>query len=100
LIKHLITGEEMKTHPIASTLFASSLMLGTASASAPAFSAATTPLVILSGVDHAGINVPDLAKAIAFFQTTFGATLESDITRMRGRWRLTGINPANSNDLS
>lgn len=70
----------MKTRRIASTLFASSLLLGAASISAPAFSAAPTPLVTISGVDHVGINVPDLSKAITFFQTTFGATLESDIT--------------------
>jgi catechol 2,3-dioxygenase-like lactoylglutathione lyase family enzyme len=70
----------MKTNRIASTLFASSLLLGAASVSAPAFSANQSPLVTISGVDHAGINVPDLDKAIAFFQTTFGATLESDIT--------------------
>ncbi|MCA6997399.1 MULTISPECIES: VOC family protein [Dickeya] len=70
----------MKTRRIASTLFASSLLLGAVSVSAPAFSAATSPLVTISGVDHAGMNVPDLGKAIAFFQTTFGATLESDIT--------------------
>ncbi len=70
----------MKTYRIASTLFASSLLLGAASVAAPAFSAGQTPLVALSGVDHAGMNVPDLGDAIAFFQTTFGATLESDIT--------------------
>lgn len=70
----------MKTHRIASTFFASSLLLGAVSISAPAFSADQTPRVTISGVDHAGINVPDLGKAIAFFQTTFGATLESDIT--------------------
>ena len=70
----------MKTHSIASTLFVTSLLLGAASVSAPAFSVGQTPLVTISGVDHAGINVPDLSKAIAFFQTTFGATLESDVT--------------------
>lgn len=70
----------MKNNRFTSTLFASSLLLGAVSVSAPALSAATSPLVAISGVDHAGINVPDLGKAIAFFQTTFGATLESDIT--------------------
>jgi len=70
----------MKTQRIASSLFATSLLLGAAGLSASAFSADQTPLVTISGVDHAGINVPDMAKAIAFFQTTFGATLESDIT--------------------
>lgn len=70
----------MKTQRIASTLFASSLLLGAVSLSAPVFSATTSPLVPISGVDHAGINVPDLGKAIAFFQTTFGATLEADTT--------------------
>jgi len=69
----------MKTQRIASTLFASSLLLGAASLSAPVFSADPTPLVTISGVDHAGINVPDLAEAMAFFQTTFGARVESDI---------------------
>lgn len=69
----------MKTHAIASTLFASSLLLGAAALSASAFSAESAPLVTISGVDHAGINVPDLNKAIEFFQTTFGAKLESDI---------------------
>lgn len=70
----------MNTHALSSTLFASSLLLGAASLSAPAISAEPKPLVTLTGVDHAGINVPDLANAIAFFQTTFGATLASDIT--------------------
>lgn len=70
----------MKTQRIAATLFASSLLLGTASFSAATFSAGSTPPIAISGVDHAGINVPDLAKASAFFQSTFGATLESDIT--------------------
>lgn len=65
----------MKTHRIASTLFASTLLLGAVSLSASA-----APTVSISGVDHAGINVPDLAKAITFFQTTFGAKVESDIT--------------------
>lgn len=69
----------MNIQRIASTLFASSLLLGAASIAAPAFSAGQTPLVTISGVDHAGINVPDLNKAITFFQTTFGATLASDI---------------------
>ena len=70
----------MKTHRIASSLFATSLLLGAAGIAASAFSADQAPLVAISGVDHAGINVPDLGKAIAFFQTTFGAKLESDIT--------------------
>uniref|UniRef100_UPI0028B16A77 VOC family protein n=1 Tax=Pantoea sp. TaxID=69393 RepID=UPI0028B16A77 len=70
----------MKINHIASTLFASTLLLGMASASAPAFSASASPVVSISGVDHAGINVPDIGKAIAFFQSTFGAQLESDIT--------------------
>ncbi len=70
----------MKNYRIASTLFASSLLLGAASVSASAPGAGQTPLVAIAGVDHAGINVPDLSQAIAFFRTTFGATLESDIT--------------------
>ena len=70
----------MNTQRIASTLFASSLLLGAIGLSTPAFSATTSPLVTISGVDHAGINVPDLNKAIAFFQTTFGARLEADTT--------------------
>ncbi|ORM74716.1 glyoxalase [Pantoea wallisii] len=90
----------MKTHRIASTLFASSLVLGMTSVSAPAFSAVPAPLVTLSGVDHAGINVPDLARAIAFFQTTFGARLESDITpgAIPDAWK-TAFNWHQSSDL-
>ncbi|WP_017345998.1 VOC family protein [Pantoea sp. A4] len=70
----------MKTQHIASALFASSLLVGAISLSAPAFSATQTPLVTVAGLDHVGINVPDLDKAISFFQTTFGAQLASDIT--------------------
>jgi len=70
----------MKPYRIASTFLASSLLLGAASIATPAFSAVQTPLVAISGLDHMGINVPDLDKAILFFQTTFGAVLESDIT--------------------
>ncbi|MGY5956428.1 VOC family protein [Kosakonia sp. BK9b] len=70
----------MKTNRITSTLFASSLLLAAASMAAPAFSAPSAPLVAVAGVDHTGINVPDLDKAIVFFQTTFGATLETDAT--------------------
>ncbi len=69
----------MKNNRIASTLFATTLLLGAASVSVPAFSASSSPLVTITGVDHAGINVPDMASAVAFFQTTFGAKLESDI---------------------
>lgn len=70
----------MKTNRIASRLLASSLLLGAVSVPTTAFSASTSPVVAVAGVDHAGLNVPDLAQAITFFQTTFGATLESDIT--------------------
>ncbi|WP_294904548.1 VOC family protein [Tatumella sp. UBA2305] len=69
----------MSHQKITSLLFASSLVLGAASFSVPAISAAQTPLVTVAGLDHVGINVPDLNQAISFFRTTFGATLESDI---------------------
>ncbi|MDE1187273.1 MAG: VOC family protein [Pantoea sp.] len=90
----------MRTQRIALTLFASSLLLGAASVSTPAFSAEPTPLVTVAGVDHAGINVPDLAKAIAFFQTTFGARVESDITpgAIPDAWK-TAFNWHQSSDL-
>lgn len=70
----------MQTNRIASSLFVSSLLLGAASLSGQALSADQAPLVTISGIDHSGINVPDLGEAIAFFQRTFGAKLESDIT--------------------
>lgn len=90
----------MNTHRIVSTLFASSLLLGAASVVTPAFSTGHAPLVAIAGVDHAGINVPDLSKAIAFFQTTFGATLESDITpgTIPAEWK-TAFNWHQSSDL-
>lgn len=89
----------MKIHSIASTLFALSLM-GAAGISAPVLSADHTPLVAISGVDHSGINVPDMEEAIAFFQTTFGATLESDITpqAIPGAWKA-AFNWHESSDL-
>ncbi|MCS3430467.1 VOC family protein [Klebsiella sp. BIGb0407] len=90
----------MKTYRIASTLLASSLLLGATSIVTPAFSEVRTPLVVISGLDHAGINVPDLDKAIAFFQTTFGAELESDIVpgAIPDAWK-TAFNWHQSSDL-
>ena len=91
----------MKTYRITSTLLASSLFLGAAATIAtPAFSAVRTPLVAISGLDHVGINVPDLTKAIEFFQSTFGAVLESDMTpgAIPAAWK-TAFNWHSSSDL-
>lgn len=62
--------------------FASALLLGAVSLSATAFGAQSQPqpIVPISGIDHAGINVPDINAAVEFFAKTFGAKIESDIT--------------------
>lgn len=62
------------------TALASALLLGSLSLSAAASAEPTAPTVRITGIDHVGINVPDIDRAVAFFATTFGAVKESDIT--------------------
>nr|WP_314419241.1 VOC family protein [uncultured Erwinia sp.] len=68
----------MKNISINSTLFASALLLGAVSFSATALEVQPEPVVKISGLDHGGINVPDVEAAVSFFVKTFGAKVESD----------------------
>jgi catechol 2,3-dioxygenase-like lactoylglutathione lyase family enzyme len=70
----------MKTNSMTSALLASTLLLSMASVSLPALSAGSAPVVSIAGIDHTGINVPDIGQAIGFFSKTFGARIDSDIT--------------------
>ncbi|MCW1873059.1 VOC family protein (plasmid) [Erwinia sp. INIA-01] len=90
----------MKKFSVNSTAFASALLLGAASLSATALGTEPQPVVHISGIDHAGINVPDINAAVAFFSKTFGGKLESDITpgTIPDAWK-TAFNWRSSSDL-
>lgn len=67
----------MKKITVISTLFAA-LLPGAVSLSASAHDVQPEPVVKIRGIDHGGINVPDIDAAISFFVKTFGAKVESD----------------------
>lgn len=90
----------MKKFSLNSTTLASALLLGAASLSATAFGAQTEPVVQISGIDHGGINVPDIDAAVSFFVKTFGAKVESDTVpgAIPQEWK-TAFNWRSSSDL-